>query len=152
MDKQLANYFFMEVSKIFTFLATEHNFASPQIKIDDDIDFAFVTFMGKNLAIEFILDERENDIACKVARIISGEKTSYYAVNKSGVRVRTALSNLIRQRGVREPLFTKVTGLDIREQIKITLADFAKMLIKHGQDILGDSPTALAEGKGERLS
>lgn len=115
MDKQLANYFFMEVSKIFTFLATEYNFASPQIKIDDDIDFAFVTFMGKNLAIEFILDERENDITCKVARIIGGKKTSYYAVNKSGVRVRAALINLIRQRGVREPLFTKVTGLDIHK-------------------------------------
>ena len=51
MDKQLANYFFGEVSKIFAFVVTEHSFAAPQLEVNDRIDFAFVTFMGKNLAI-----------------------------------------------------------------------------------------------------
>lgn len=144
MDKQLAEYFFNEAAKTFAFLVDDHGFAPPLLEVDEKINFAFVTFMGQNLAIECILDEREADIDCKIARVIDGKKITYYAVDDNGVRLREGLFNLLRRRGVREHLLTKVGGMSFRDQIKVTLRDFAQMLIKHGQDILADSPTALS--------
>lgn len=143
MDKQLADYFFQEVSKAFAFLVDEHAFAMPQLQVDDKINFVFVTFMGKNLAVECILDEREDDVTCKIARVVGGKETSHYAVDESGRRVREYLSKLLERRGVREQLFTQVGGLEIHERIRITLADFAEMLRRHGKEILDDSPSAL---------
>ena len=143
MNKQLAIYFFEQVSKVFNFVVREHNFAPPQIEMNEKINFTFVTFMGKNIAIECVLDEREADVDCKISRVINGKKVAHYAVDDKGVRVREGLHNLLRQRGVRERLFTKVGELELRAQIKITLADFAQMLKKYGQDILSDSPAAL---------
>jgi hypothetical protein len=144
MDQQLANYFFDEASRTFDFLVKDYSFAPPQFEIDNKINFGTVTFMGKNLAVECILDEREEDITCKIARVVDGKKTPHYAVDDKGVRVREGLFHLLTRRGVREKLFTNVGGLDLRDKIRITLADFAQMLKKHGQDILADSPEALA--------
>jgi hypothetical protein len=143
MNKQLSNFFFKETSKIFSFVVSEHGFTSPQLTIDNKINFVFITFMGKNIAIELILDDRESDISCKIARVFDGKKTTHYALDERGVRVREYLSKLLERRGVRERLFTQVGGLEFRERIKITLEDFAQMLKKHGQDILNDSPTVL---------
>ena len=148
MDKQLANYFFEEVSKAFAFVVTEHSFAAPQLQVDDKINFAFVTFIGKNLAIECSLDEREGDVACTIARVIDGKRTTHRDAiderNEQGTRVREYLSSLLKRHGVREHLFTRIGGRELRDRIKITLADFAQMLRKHGQEVLNDSPTALA--------
>ncbi|MDP3938625.1 MAG: hypothetical protein Q8R92_10880 [Deltaproteobacteria bacterium] len=148
MDKQLANYFFEEASKAFAFVVTEHSFAAPQLDVNDKINFAFVTFMGKNLAIECSLDEREGDIACIIARVIDGKRATYRDAvderDEHGVRVRVYLRRLLEQRGVRERLLTRSGGLELRERIKVRLADFAQMLRKHGQEVLNDSPTALA--------
>ena len=144
MDQQLADYFFDEASRAFDFLVKDYSFAPPQLEVDNKINFATVTFMGRNLALECILDEREADVSCKVARVSGGKKTPYYAVDDNGVRVREGLFHLLQRRGVRESLFTKVGGLELRERIRITLGDFAQMLKKHGQNILADAPDALA--------
>ncbi len=147
MDKQLANCFFEEASKVFAFVTTEHSFKAPQLEMHDKINFAFVTFMGKHLAIECNLDEREGDIACIVARVIDGKRATYYDAiderDEQGVRVREHLSSFLRRRGVRERVFTCVDGLEVRERIKVTLGDYAQMLKKYGQDVLDDSPAAL---------
>jgi hypothetical protein len=144
MNKQLAKYFFDETYKTFAFLVHDYNFDPPRLEVDEKISFAYVIFMGKNLAVECILDEREGDVTCKIARVINGTKTSYYGVDEKGVRVREALSSLLERRGVRELIFTRVTGLAFHDRIKVTLADFAQMLRKYGVDILADSPTALS--------
>ena len=78
MEKQLANFFFDEASRTFAALVNEYSVAPPRLKIDDEIHFAFVTFMGKNLAFECVLDERASDVTCKIARIVNGRKTTYY--------------------------------------------------------------------------
>lgn len=143
MNEHLSNYFFEETSKVFSFLVDEYSFANARLEIDNKIHCAFVLFVGKNLSIEFILDERENNIDCKIARVIDGKKTIFYAVDNKGLRVRESLSGLLRRRGFKDRLFSKVGGLEIHELIKITLADFAQMLKKHGLDVLSDSPTAL---------
>jgi hypothetical protein len=148
MDKQLVTYFVEEVSKAFAFVVNEHNFAAPQLDVRDEIHLAFVTFMGKHLAIECSLDEREGDVACIIARVVDGKKASHRDAidgrDERGARGREYLSKLLERRGVRERIFTRVGGLDLRERIRITLADFAQMLRKHGKEILDDSPTALA--------
>jgi len=148
MDKQLANYFFEEASKAFAFVVTDYSFAAAQLDVNDKINFAFVTFMGKNLAIECSLDEREGDIACTIARVVDGKKATHRDAiderDEHGARVREYLSKQLQRRGVGERLFTRVEGIELRERIRITLADFAQMLRKHGQEVLSDSPTALA--------
>ena len=144
MDQKLANYFFDEASRTFDFLVKDYDFAAPELEVDNKIHFATVTFMGKNLAFECILDEREEDITCKIARVIDGKKTPYYAVDDKRRRVREDLFHLLTTRGVREPLLRTIEGLELREKITIALEDFAQMLKNHGQDILADSPGALA--------
>ena len=144
MDQQLAEYFFAEAAGTFDFLVKDYSFAPPDLEVNNKIDFATVTFMGKNLAVECILDEREADITCKIARVINGKKTSDYAVDENGVRVREGLFHLLQRRGVRERLFTKTGNLELHDKIKTTLSDFAQMLKEHGGDILADSPGALA--------
>jgi len=144
MDQQLAEYFFAEAARTFDFLVKHYSFAPPELEVNNRINFATVTFMGKNLAVECILDEREADITCKIARVIDGKKTTHYAVDENGVRVREGLFHLLQRRGVRERLFTSTGDLKLHDEIKTTLGDFAQMLKKHGGDILADSPGALA--------
>ena len=144
MDQELAEFFFAEAARTFGFLVQDYSFAPPELEVNNKIDFATVTFMGKNLAVECILDEREADITCKIARVIDGKKTTHYAVDENGVRVREGLFHLLQRRGVRERLFTKTGGLELHDKIKTTLSDFAQMLKEHGGDILADSPGALA--------
>jgi len=144
MDQQLADYFFAEASSTFDFLLKDYSFAPPQLEVADRIDFATVTFKARNLAVEAILDAREADVSCKIARVFDGQKTSYYAVDDQGVRVREGLFSLLNRRGVREPLFTPTRDLELRDKISVTLGDFARMLKKHGAEILADSPDALS--------
>lgn len=100
-------------------------------------------FIGTNLAVEFILDERDEDIACKISRVINGQPTPYYAVDPQGKLVREELSNLLLAHGIRGKVFTPVSNLSLRERIPITLGDYARMLQKHGQKVLDDDPEFL---------
>jgi hypothetical protein len=144
MDQKLSNYFFREAAMAFDFLVKNYSFAPPQLDVDNKINFTTVTFMGKNLAVECIFDEREVDIDCKIARVIDGQKTSHYAVDDKGNRVREGVFHLLHRRGINERLFTPTKELDVDGKIKTTLNDFAQMIRKHGRNILADSPDALA--------
>ena len=143
MDQELAQFFFEEASRVFAFLVSGHSFSGPVLQVDETIHFTTVTFIGKNLAIECILDEREGDVECKVARAANGTTTKHYAVDEAGVRVRESLAHLLRRRGIKDPLFTPIGKVDLRHYITRTLQDFAFMLKKHGQDILENSPAVL---------
>jgi hypothetical protein len=148
MNEELARYFFEEASRAFDFLVKQHSFAAPYLEVDDAIHFAYVTFMGRNLAIECSLDGREGDVACVVAQIKDGKKTTYRhtsddGLDDRGVRVRENLFFMLRRRGVSGRLLSDISGLDARERIRVTLGDFASMLLKHGRPVLDDSPAAL---------
>ena len=144
MNRELANYLLERAANTFAFLVTEHSFAPPTLETDERINFVTVTFKGRNLAIECIFDERESDIDCKVARVVDGKKTDAYAVDENGVKVREGLASLLRRRGVRQKLFRDVSQLDLKERIAVTLADFADMLKTRAEDVVNDSPNALA--------
>ena len=143
MDRKLADEFLREATEKFKFVVEEYSFVGPEFEIDDGVDFVFVTFVGKNLAIEVSLDGREGDIECHIARVKDGRRATYRdsldEFDKQGTRVREHLFKLLWRRGVRERLFTKVGGLQLRERIPITLEDFAQMLKKHGRIILMDT-------------
>jgi hypothetical protein len=142
MNKNLAKIFFELTSKEFAFLVDEYFFEPPYMDLNEKINFVTVTFMGKNLAIECILDEREGDVDCKVARVFSGIKTNHYAVNDKGTRVREDIASLLRRRGVRGKLFSDLRTVSKQDRIRVVLSDFAKMLKKHAPEVLSDSPTS----------
>ncbi|MEK6529005.1 MAG: hypothetical protein AABZ36_09015 [Nitrospirota bacterium] len=143
MEDQVTKLFLKEVARVFYFLVEEYSFSKPVIDVNNKINFITATFMGKNLAIECILDVREYDIDCKIARVINGKKTNHYAVDENRNKMREGIATLLRRRGIRERLFRKVSALEPNEIIKTTLEDFAEMLKKYGQEILSDSSKAL---------
>jgi hypothetical protein len=145
MKQELTNYFFEQGSQLFEFLTIEYLFAQPSLEVNEKIDFVIVTFMGKNLAIELLLDQRAEDITCKIARVFNGQKTPCYAVDENRIRVRESLYSYVRRHGIRNTLVTKVTNLDLQQRIQVTLSDLANTLKKYGKNILSDSTTALTD-------
>lgn len=136
MKTELQRLFFEEVKKNFEFLRAK--FKGPFPQLDEKTGIFHVLFIGSNLAIEFILDERDEDIACKILRVVDGQPTSYYAIDSYGRRVRGELANLLMLHGVRDKLFRQVTGLSLKDQIPIILGDYARMLQRYGQMVLDD--------------
>lgn len=146
MNTDLINRFQTDATKAFAFVTSAHNFSEPQIEVDERISFATITFKGQNLAIQLILDERGEDITCKIARVIDGKITKHYARDENKKLVRDSLYSILTRKGIREKLFTqKSKQLSLEQRIPITLHDLAVMLKKHGGEILGDSPDALHE-------
>lgn len=141
MKTELQRLFFEEVQKNFSFL--QPKFRGPFPRLDIRTGVFTVVFIGTNLAVEFILDERDEDIACKISRVINGQPTPYYAVDPQGKLVRGELSNLLLAHGIQDKVFTPVAGLSLRERIPITLGDYVRMLQKYGQKVLDDDPEFL---------
>jgi hypothetical protein len=139
MDEQLASYFLEKATAAFGFLTTDHSFSAPQVQVAHDISFAFVTFLATNVAVECVLDSREEDVTCKIARVVDGRKLGQAGVDEPGVR--EGIPALLRRRGVRERLFTRVGAFPFRERIAITLEDFASMLKAHFKEVLDDLPS-----------
>ena len=85
MNDELVRYFQNEVCNTVRFIHRNYNFSAPQLLVNKEICFAFVVFLGKNIAIEFILDEREEDITCKISRVRGGTKTEFYSVDEKEI-------------------------------------------------------------------
>lgn len=140
MNSMLVALFKKEVEKTFYFLISEHKMRGPQLEIDERLGFAQITYFGHNLAIELILDERDEDLTCKISKLIANKIALPYAYDDNGVLVRAPLFDILKKRGLTHNPFTNVAGMSFLAQLPITLADFAQMLKMHGQDILADSP------------
>ncbi len=142
MENGLRRLFFDLVQKEFDFLVHTGKFKGP---FSQSYGYYFeVIYLGENLAVELVLEEpRDEDISCYIARVIEGQPARDWAVDKQGKRVRGELANLLVARGVKWPRFTKVTGLSLKEQMPITLRDYARMLQEHGQMVLEDNPAFL---------
>ncbi len=142
MKTELQRLFFDLVQKEFDFLIHTGKFRGPFPKSGGY--YFEVVYLGENLAVELVLEEpRDEDISCYVARVIEGQPAQDWAVDKQGKRVRGRLEDLLLAWGVRWPRFTKVTGLSLKEQMPITLRDYARMLREHGQMVLEDNPAFL---------
>lgn len=144
MKTELQRLFFEVVEKDFGFLLAEGKFNGPFPELDARTGIFTVVFAGTNLAVEFILDERDEVISCKVSRMVNGRPATDYAVDAHGRLVRAYLSQLLRAHGVRDVLYTRVPGLTVKDQIPITLGDYARMLQVHARMVLDDNPDFLA--------
>ncbi len=132
-----------EVVRTFAFLAENYGFSDPKVIVDVQFPIVTVVYLKRHIAIEFVLDDREKDIGCMIARVVDGGTAPEYEFDAKGLRVRQDLYGLLVRRGVRDRLFRDVGRLSFRERIPVTLEDFAAMLKQHGRDILEDSPTVL---------
>ena len=142
-NSELESFILSETKEVFNFLG-QYSFSAPRFHIDQQIHMVTITFVGENLAIEIIFDKREQHLECKIARVTNGKVASEYAFDENRRKVREDLASILRQRGIREKLFRNVSKLELKEQIRITLEDFASMLKIHGEHILKDSPEALS--------
>ena len=144
MTPELTQAFFDECSRAFSFLVTDYGYNPPTIHIT--VHYATVTFMKKHLAIEWCFEEREAWIEGRVARVINGAPAEDYAKDKHGNRVREHLFRMLEKRGVQDFGLEsqKLASKGIPEMFRIKLNAYASLLQKYGQDILNDSPTALA--------
>ena len=140
MNAALLETFRDQAEKLFAFLPSDCGFAPPKMAVDERSLLAVVTFKGQNLAIQLLLDERGQDVDCKVARVSNGEVAEHYGRDETGKLVRESLFEMLTRKGVRAGLFTKVSGMPLEERIPVTLEDFSRMLKQHGKDILSDSP------------
>ena len=143
MKTKLQQLFFEAVQKDFGFLLANGNFKGPYPELDARTGIFTVVFTGTNLAVELILDERDEDICCKVSRMIDGQPAVEYAVDTHGRLIRGSLFHLLRAHGIRNPLYTRVTGLTLKDRIPITLDDYIHMLQTYGQMVLDDNPEFL---------
>lgn len=143
MKTELRRTFHEIVRVNLGFLLAEGRFTGPYPELDAKTGIFTVVFTGTNLAVEFVLDERDEDITCTVARMVDGQPALDYAVDTHGSLVRASLPQLLRARGIRNKLFTQVTGLPLKDQIPITLRDYACMLQTYGQMVLDDNPAFL---------
>ena len=146
MNAGLAELLFDECSMAFAFLVTDHGFKPPTLEVNPAIHFATVTFMGTNLALECIFDEREIWVEFKIARVVNGVKAQKYAADQNGNRVRDSLFLMLKRRGVREFGLKSqhLAKQGTAEMFRIKLNAYASLLRKYGKDILADSPTALS--------
>lgn len=143
MDNNVRDWFTREVARTFRFLHEDYGFLEPLVSCDELVGNTTAVLVGRNLAVELLLDERDPIVECKIAAVTDGRPTRFYAVDNKGNRVRESLQSLLLRQGVREGVFRKIGGLDFRHQISATLEDLAEALRKHGPGILNDSLSVL---------
>jgi len=139
MKTELRRLFLEEAQKNFGFL--QPKFKGPFVS--EGYCSLEVVFLGDNLALELILDEREEDISCYIARVIERQPAPHGFINSQGKRVRAHFYRLLLEHGFRGKLFTLAPGLSLREQIPIILGGYKWALQKYGQMVLDDDPEFL---------
>ncbi|MBM9579591.1 hypothetical protein JWG45_20810 [Leptospira sp. 201903070] len=139
------NFFIQTVSQFLRFLNNDYNFIGPIVEEKKEINFVNVYFFKKNLAIELILDCRDEIFECKISKLIDERIPENYALDDKGMLVRQSLSQLLMFRGVRKNLHTKRSNLPFDKRIKIQLQDYIKMLKEYGSDIPEDKLISLGK-------
>lgn len=141
MDKNLPKLFFDTVQDKCAFLVTEYGYRGPYSNLDSKDSYVFLVWYTRtNLAIEFHLEVRDEDIGCYIARLVNGERPDGWLMNDRGEQIRIRLSQWVRSVSNQKGIFTKVTGLSLEERIPIQIGDYVRLLQKYGQVFLEDKP------------
>lgn len=138
MANELLSIFERVVTQEFSFLPATGKFKGPYSELDQNTGIFMVRYFGRHLVVQLLLDRRDQDISCKIAKVVFGHETQDYSVDKEGNIVREHLSVLIKRSRNVTPQFTKVTGLTLAEQIPLTIKDYARMMKEYGQSIIED--------------
>jgi hypothetical protein len=143
---QIAQLFYKSVEEQSKFLVAEYSFLGPftDINIKESSLFNQVWYLGKNVAIEFHLELKDQDISCMIAQLTNGKRpemwTKDYKYNQ-----RAFLEIWCDWKGLQRKQFPKFPGLCFEEKIP-KLIDFELSVIKEsGQEILEDEAEILKD-------
>ena len=140
MDLETAKQFLADCRELLGFLVSEYGFCQPVLSADEST--ITVSFFGRTLALECVLDERERWVDFKVALLRDGKTPEEYAVTPEGERVRDHVTQVLLRKGVRGFDFKKVEdSADIRVIWRQLLTNYANLLTTSGQSILREDPS-----------
>lgn len=139
MDLTTAKEFLADCQETFEFLVSEYGFRPAVLSADEGS--LTVTFVGRVLAIECVLDERERWVDFKVALLHNGRPPREYEFTADGRRVRDHVSQVLTRRGLRGFGYKPVEDSgELRLLWRQMLANYASLLKRSGQAILTEDP------------
>jgi hypothetical protein len=144
MKTELRQFFFEAVQENFSWLLAKGRFQAPYIDVNQEISWlTTVVYLGENLALQLVLDERDEDVGCFVAKVVNGRPADAWKYDNHGNMVRGYLTTLLQRHATEDILsmFTRVPGKPLKERIPITLGDYALMIQSYGQHLINDDPT-----------
>lgn len=144
MYHELATHFFRKVSKECSFLVTDHGFAGPFCVLHRDT--AHVTFMGKNLAIEFTYTEPLDEVDCQILCAEDRRKIEAPYMHRDTKLAPMLLENFMEITTGRQPDFRIPVEVNLRYFQAIThfTEAYARMLKSDAPDVLADRLAVLA--------
>jgi hypothetical protein len=133
--------FVAECTNTLGFLVKDWKFSDPEVDVYGSV--VSVTFYKNEIAIECILDKREEDVSVKIVKLENGKKPDAYRKDDKGNIVREYLTQLLIRKGIRDISFPDPGDLKQfqkrRANFRRELFGYARMLQSHGLDILEGS-------------
>ena len=139
MTTRAQEVFVKSTQEKFSFLL-EKGFRGPVLR--DDWPQTKVYFIGRSIALECVLDEKDFFVGCYIGKVIDGQPAQVHAVNNLGVRVRSLLHTWVSEQvDIPDSFYTKLSRqMSWEEQIPIRLDNDQRLLKEYGQSIIEDSP------------
>ncbi len=136
MDKNdnIYNMFLAECDYALRFLIEDYEFAGPSYELDEKYNLITVTYYKKEIAIECIYEERDDDVSVRIVRLENGVKPDELC--------RKYLTKLLLQRGIRDLKFSSLNDNSLSDQqadMRKALCGYARLLREYGKDILSGS-------------
>ncbi|MEQ1878038.1 MAG: hypothetical protein ABL958_15450 [Bdellovibrionia bacterium] len=143
MESRVADEFLSACNRAFGFLVNDPDFRAGTLEVDEEIHFATVRYLGKNVAVECIFDQNESVVEVKMSRVVNGITPAEYSTNSAGRRVREDLIEFLMRRGIRGFGFRKerLSIKPLTEMFQIRLSENADLIKKYGSEIMQDSAT-----------
>jgi hypothetical protein len=137
----VVDYFIIECDRSFGFLVAEYGFSAPSVETEPGV--VIVSFYKGEIAVECVLDKRDEDASVMIVHLVDGKKPPVYRVNEKRQVVREYLSMLLTLRGVKEITYEEPEGYRkmprAQALFRKSLTGDARLLREHGGDILAGS-------------
>jgi hypothetical protein len=140
----ISKIFYQTVASECGFLGPEYGFEGPfsDFEICEEHYVYKIWFMGRTLAIEFVLDQRDEDVSCLIVRLENGQLPSGLYVNEQGERVRVYFMAWLESTGFKGDFINynpnELRNKDFGEKIKMIVRNYARSLQAHGGPVLRD--------------
>jgi hypothetical protein len=139
MSQQDALVFLAELETVFqSFLPSSFRFRKDMV--EETPLYIRAPFIGKNVALVFVYDIREQLVDCYVARVADGRIVRESTFNGSWHHLH---SLLVKRSGFRGTIKNRVLDKDpSQREFQRILAAYAQILKSHGAFVLEDTPLA----------
>lgn len=145
MNPEITKKFFEECNKWFGFLVLNHGYRAGVLDVDRTSRVATVSYVGRNLAVQCVFDEKENWTEVDIARVSGGKILNDHATNGQVGRMHEGLYPLLIRQGVRDfgPRDQKLSEQPLEELFRLRLSKDADLIRRFGGEILSDSSSLL---------